>query len=502
MAGRKATGISARSATPRRAAAGRVACLMLPSTTAIDRYRDRIVEDLRELIRIPSVRGETEPDAPFGPEPARALRYVLERGEELGFSTRNVDNHAGHVQYGEEGPLVAVLVHLDVVPVGDGWTHEPFGAEVEDGCVFGRGASDNKGPAVAALYCLRAYADLVPDPPARIRIIFGTNEESGMACMRRYFAVEELPEVGFSPDAAYPLFNREKGIFNATLRAPRSGVRLVTSLSGGEALNTVANRAVATVAPELSDVARETVVAYRGEGAVEPRVALAPDAPEHGKLDLVASGVSAHGGTPERGVSAIAHLVALLSQIAANAEASVGGGQHRSVEPELEALHRLIGFETSGESLGIACRDEESGALSVNWGTLRVDDDAVEAGLNVRYPVTGDFDQIVSVLERNAGRLGFGVDIAAHLPPLFLPEDHPLIVRLLRAYERVTGERASPRAMAGGTYARMLANRGVAFGANFPDEDTRGHQPDEFVRIESLMRHAQICTEALLEVAR
>ncbi|MFW5789440.1 MAG: Sapep family Mn(2+)-dependent dipeptidase [Spirochaetota bacterium] len=475
---------------------------MLPSVSAIERYREHIVADLRELIRIPSVRGEARPDAPFGPGPARALRYVLERGAALGFATRTVDNVAGHVQYGVRGPLVGVLVHLDVVPAGDAWKHDPFEGEVEDGCVFGRGASDNKGPAVAALYCLRAYADLVADPPARIRIIFGTNEESGMACMRRYFAAEELPEMGFSPDAAYPLFNREKGIFNATLRASRSGLRLVSELSGGEALNSVASRAVAAIAPQLADVAREAVGAYRADGCVEPRVALAPGVREDGGLRLVATGVSAHGGSPEKGVSAIAHLVALLAQISGEAKASgqVPGGE--PVEPELRALGRLVGFETTGESLGIACRDEESGALSVNWGTLVLEEDSIEAALNIRYPVTGDFERIVSVLERTTAHHGFSVEVSAHLPPLYLPEDHPLIVRLLRAYERVTGERASPRAMAGGTYARMLANRGVAFGANFADEDTRGHRPDEFIRVESLMRHARICTEALLELAQ
>ncbi|HKJ86334.1 MAG TPA: Sapep family Mn(2+)-dependent dipeptidase [Spirochaetia bacterium] len=461
-------------------------------------YERQIVDNLRELIRIPSVEDAPAADAPFGEHAARALGFVLERGAALGFSIRNVDNYAGHVQYGQTGPLIGVLVHLDVVPAGDGWKHEPFGAEFEDGCVYGRGASDNKGPAIAALYCLKAFADRVPEPRVRIRVIFGTNEESGMECMKHYFAVEELPEVGFSPDAAYPLYNREKGIFDAHLRARRSGTQLVTAVSGGEALNMVANSATAGVVAAFADAARGVVERYRTAGAVEPRVRIEENGDE---LGLTAAGVSAHGGSPAGGVSAIAHLVHVLAEVARVAESAAANDPRAPVEPQLLALGDLIGFETRGESLGIACRDEESGDLSVNWGKLIVDQTHIEAALNIRYPVTADYPRIVSVLKSRLADLGFELEVRNHLAPLFIPEDSPLIVKLLRAYARVTGSEAKPQSMAGGTYARMLKNRGVAFGAGFADEDTRAHKPDEFIRIESLMRHAEISTEALFELA-
>ncbi|MFW6312783.1 MAG: Sapep family Mn(2+)-dependent dipeptidase, partial [Spirochaetota bacterium] len=302
----------------------------MPDLHPVRAYEKQIIDDLRGLIRIPSVEAAPAPNAPFGEHAARALAFVLERGAALGFGTRNVDNYAGHVQYGETGPLIGVLVHLDVVPAGDGWEHDPFGAETEDGCVYGRGASDNKGPAIAALYCLKAFADRVPDPAVRIRVIFGTNEESGMECMKHYFAVEELPEVGFSPDAAYPLYNREKGIFDAHLRARRSGARLVTSAAGGEALNMVANSATAAVAAEFGDAARAVLAEYRTAGAVEPRVRLEENG--DGPV-LAAAGVSAHGGTPAAGVSAIAHLVHVLAKIARTAPTPPA-----PIEPQLLAL--------------------------------------------------------------------------------------------------------------------------------------------------------------------
>lgn len=55
--------------------------------------------------------------------------------------------------------MVAVLGHLDVVPEGDGWSFDPFGGEIRDGKVFGRGAMDDKGPTIAALYALAALRD-------------------------------------------------------------------------------------------------------------------------------------------------------------------------------------------------------------------------------------------------------------------------------------------------------------------------------------------------------
>ena len=73
---------------------------------------------------------------------------------------KNVDGYAGHVEYGEGEEYVCVMNHLDVVAAGEGWTRPPFGGVLEGNLLYGRGATDNKGPAVAALYCLCALRDL------------------------------------------------------------------------------------------------------------------------------------------------------------------------------------------------------------------------------------------------------------------------------------------------------------------------------------------------------
>ncbi len=153
----------------------------------IRQYEQMILHHIQELVRIRSVASEPLPGKPFGEGVDQALCYMLELGESMGFTAKNVDGYAGHIEYGQGAGLVAVLVHLDTVPEGSGWIHDPFGGQIEDGNLFGRGASDNKGPAVVALFALKALKDLNIMPTKRIRIIFGTNEESGMTYMDYYF---------------------------------------------------------------------------------------------------------------------------------------------------------------------------------------------------------------------------------------------------------------------------------------------------------------------------
>jgi succinyl-diaminopimelate desuccinylase len=469
-------------------------------------YKQNILEDLQRLIAIPSVQAPPAPGAPYGAESVRALDFVLSRAHALGFTTENIDGHAGHVEYGTRGPLIGILVHLDVVPAGDGWTHDPFGGTFEDGCVYGRGASDNKGPAIAALYSLRALADeLGPESelPARFRIIYGLNEESGMAGVTHYFSREPLPDYGFSPDAAYPLLNREKGIAHVFLRRPRGAGAGVRSLRGGLAFNMVPDAAEAAISPEHDAVLRAYVKDEYEASTVTPRVQIrsSPGRAEGTDTPLLvtAAGVSAHGGSPAEGVNAAGHLLHFLSQADQERPDSTGSPL---LDPALRWLADTVALDTRGERLGIACADEESGELSVNLGMVSVTATEIEVGLDIRYPVTCSWERIHAALSRRARRAGFAVVKKQHLEPLFVPSEAPLVKALLSAYSAVTGESAEPQSMAGGTYARMLKNRGVAFGANFPGEDTRGHRPDEFIRLDSLMKHAEIQTRALHELSQ
>mgnify|MGYP000644703783 CR=1 FL=1 len=137
-------------------------------------HMDELLESLAALVRIPSVEGVPEEHAPFGREPARALHETLALCEKLGFRIGNMDDRVGWCEYGEGEEMVAVLGHLDVVPAGDGWTvTEPFVPVIRDGRLYGRGSSDDKGPAIAALYAMKAVKDLGITLTKNARLILG-----------------------------------------------------------------------------------------------------------------------------------------------------------------------------------------------------------------------------------------------------------------------------------------------------------------------------------------
>ena len=183
-------------------------------------YKEDILKDLDELLKIQSVSSKSQEDA------SEALKFILKRAEEMGLTTENVDDIAGHAEYGKGDEIAAVLSHVDVVPSGDGWSVEPFALTRKNGRLYGRGIADDKGPAIIALYCLKALKDSGVSFKRRLRTIFGASEEVGMADMDRYFSKQPLPNMGFTPDLEYGICNVEKGGGNVAMDAARSAKRL------------------------------------------------------------------------------------------------------------------------------------------------------------------------------------------------------------------------------------------------------------------------------------
>ncbi|MFS8501781.1 MAG: M20/M25/M40 family metallo-hydrolase [Caldicoprobacter sp.] len=122
----------------------------------VESYREEMIRSTQELVAIPSVEGEPQPGKPFGENVYKALDYMLTLGKELGFETKNVDGYAGHIELGQGEKMLGILTHLDVVPEGSGWTYPPYGGEIHDGKIYGRGAIDDKGPTIAVLYAMKA----------------------------------------------------------------------------------------------------------------------------------------------------------------------------------------------------------------------------------------------------------------------------------------------------------------------------------------------------------
>ena len=428
-------------------------------------YGDQMTRALVDLCRIPSVKGEPLPEAPYGAETARALARFLAIGTELGFRAVNLDNRVGYVEYGQGRRLVAVLAHLDVVPAGDGWQTDPFEPVVLPDRIIARGAIDDKGPLVAALFALKALADEGFQPDARIRIIAGLDEECGSSCMQHYARIEELPDAGFTPDADFPVINAEKGIvsFDLVVRGGQpaaDSLRLVAGRAGSRT-NVVPGQCHLL----LVDASGEQESHYTGQPA--------------------------HASTPWKGQNAIAAAMADVQRRLADA-----GCRH----PFVDFYNQAIGMSWRGEGLRIAGEDA-SGPLTLNAGVLKLDEQEGRLSVDIRYPVTWSLDRLLAAMQPRLAELGAELEIVRNSPPLYYPPESPLINTLAGILQDLTGFPERTLAIGGGTYARTMPNI-VAFGPTFPGDPETMHQPGEYITQQTLGASAAIFRQALRQLAQ
>ncbi len=447
--------------------------------TVIDRYEKEIMSDLEQLVAIPSVACDAEEGYPFGRKAAEALEFVLGRAKEMGFATANIGNAAGHAEYGEGEQYAGVLTHVDVVPAGDGWETDPFTLTLKGNRLYGRGVADDKGAAIVSLWCLKALKDAGVTGKRRLRCVFGCGEEVGMDDMAAYFAAEPLPEMAFTPDSGYTVCNREKGILQLQVNAPAADGRVLISLEGGTAVNCVAEKANAFIVCDEGEAARITEKAKESGCSCEYSSTA-------GGFDIKAAGRSAHAMQPHVGLNAAANLIRAID--------FVTDGRDNT----LACISRLFCCDTNGAALGINCSDEPSGALTMNLGNIRMDSSRCAVGIDIRYPVTADGQAILDAIVKICGENGMTVSDVHLVEPIYMPEDEPLIRALCECYEQVSGRPAHIYATGGGTYARSLRGRGIAFGMEFPDSaPTRLHESNESFDKDELMQHARICLAAM-----
>ena len=404
-----------------------------------------MIESLQKLIAIPSVTGT--------PEVFDALEQALDCCRSLGFRVKNVDGKLGYGEIGEGEDLMGILCHLDVVPAGEGWSYEPFaGTVTEDGRIYGRGAVDDKGPAIAAVYAMKDVLDSGKKLNKRVRIIFGVMEEGGeWEDMDYYKAHEEIPSFGFTPDADFPAIYGEKGILQADL-VMDAGEAGFAEIAGGDAPN---------------------MVAAWAKGKL----------PDGTSFDE--KGRSAHGSTPEEGENAITKLME---------KAAACGCRFAQVYME------KIGWCLDGSKCGIGISDEASGGLTFNAGRIVMDADKVRLSVDIRYPVTFAEEDVVEMLRREVAGAGLSVEVMGALKPVYMDQTGPVISKLMEAYRQVTGDETPAQLMGGGTYARAMDNV-VAFGPVFPGRELTEHKADEWICVEDLEKAREIYRLAIEKLA-
>ncbi|MFA6867361.1 MAG: Sapep family Mn(2+)-dependent dipeptidase [Clostridia bacterium] len=422
------------------------------------------LEWLQEILHFESVEGVESENAPFGLELRKCLDYSLNLLNNLGFSTKDVEGYCGYGEVGE-GELFGILCHLDVVPVGDGWTFPPFSATLSDNKIYARGALDDKGPFICCLYAVAKLLEEGLVPKKRIRFILGCDEESGWKCMDRYQETEEMPVLGISPDSDFPVINCEKGIVyhKISMNLPKG----ILKIRGGERANMVPDKAIATLSSEIyGDFIKNSNIDYVLD--------------DNGDYIISFYGKSNHGSAPKGGVNAIYKLFKFLGQ----------------KEPEFQELFEIFSSH-NGEKIGLNLVDEISGILTLNLGTINIVNDKIVMELDIRYPISYDKDQVTSILKN--GLPNMEIEQVFFHKPLYVAEDHYLVKTLLNAYNKVMKVNAKPITIGGGTYARVLP-LGVAFGPVFPGSKAKIHCVDEYIDLDEFYTAAKIYYYAIKEL--
>lgn len=457
----------------------------------VEKRRKDLLDDLFHLLAINSERDDrlADKEHPFGPGPVKALHAFLEIAKRDGYQTKNVDNYAGHFEYGDGEEVLGIFAHLDVVPAGSGWNTDPYTPTIKDGKLYARGASDDKGPTVACYYGLKIIKELGLPVSKKVRFIVGTDEESGWADMDYYFQHSGVsdPDFGFSPDAEFPIINGEKGNITAYLHfgGKNSGSARLHRFTGGLRENMVPESATALVSGDLPKL-REKLETFAKDHSV--RVELVE---EDGVYTVTVIGKSAHGASPQSGINGATYLARFLNQF----------DFADSAKDYLHIAGEVLFEDHAGETLGVAHVDEKMGALSMNAGVFHFEETAEDntIALNFRYPKGTTPEKIQSVLQTLAVS-DVTLSEHGHLPH-YVPMEDPLVATLLDVYERQTGLKGHEQVIGGGTFGRLL-KRGVAYGAMFPGYTDTMHQANEFAEVEDLMRAAAIYAEAIYELIK
>ena len=457
---------------------------------AVDENMEGLVRDIKRLVAHYSVQGEPLPGKPFGEGPAAAIAEAQKIAGELGFETKNYDNYALTAQMGSGDGLVGIIGHLDVVPVGEGWKHDPFAGEISDGILWGRGVTDDNGPSLAALYAMKIVRDSGYPVNKRVRFLFGANEETGMNGVAHYREIEGEFDCGFTPDASFPLIFGEKGNYNArfigktSAEDARVGIKYFT---GGMAANVVCDSvSLYAEVNEYCDELRHDFIAFARKNGMGYMIREDED-----DLVLTLRGISAHASTPELGRNAISWMMRFVS------------GESLLSCPFAEGYDKVIGLSYLGENCGVAISDEY-GPLTFNVGIIGTNMDGTYATIDIRYPITTeDFGVYSERMKKLFAEAGLELTETRIGPSLFIDPESPLVRKLYEAYVKGTGDTVNrPVTIGGGTYAKAFKNV-VAFGPEFPGMEYNIHMNDEFMPLETLrtaLKTYVYAIMALLEV--
>ena len=450
----------------------------------IDAHFDELLEDLKALVRVPSVATYEDANTPYGADCLAALRSMLALAGKYGFETQNLDDRCGVMTRRKRDEWIDIWCHLDVVPAGEGWLlTTPFEPRLTEDYLIGRGADDNKGPAVGMLYVLRALEELGIPTRHGLRLCVGTDEEHGMSdavYFTRHYPSGRLSVIA---DSGFPVCYGEKGMIEAQIVSD-APLERVTSIRAGIAGNMIPDRAELTL---------------RGSASVQDRWVTSQ--PCQGGTRLAATGLSRHSAFPEGSVNAIHELT----------KAALGTGLLSPGDARTLGFFTRVNDDWLGTALGIAASDAVSGPTTCAGTLLSMREDGRAAMyVNVRHCIGADSKGLLEAMSSACRAQGCRLEVLNVSAPNYFPREHPVVDAMTDVYNRMTGESSKPFVMGGGTYARKLPNA-LAFGLGGMDKPETtlfapghggAHQPDEGLYLPNFKRALSIFAMALLEADR
>ena len=451
-------------------------------------HKEDLLKDLFELLSVRSILGtDITEETPFGSGPREALDLILSFGERDGYKTKLVENKAGHIEVGQGEELFGILGHVDVVPVVEAdWISHPFKPEVRDGKIFARGSLDDKGPTMAAYYAVKLLDKLGVKWNKRVRVIIGSDEETGFRCVEAYFKHEEQPASGFTPDAMFPLVYAEKARatfdhkLKFVLEDGNYNYKLV-KFNGGQVLNMVIASAKAELVGEVSDI-KEKFENFLAQEKLDGEVTV------EDTIKLTLKGKAAHGSTPQYGINGATKLAEFLSTL----------GLDNNGKNFVNYIVEKLANDPFGEKLGIDYSDNEMGEATYNYGILDYDLEK-KVGIvstDCRHPMKFDL-----VARLNGVKVdNIDIEVTSTKEAHYVPKDDELVTTLMDVYRKHTGDTKNDAfVLGGGTYARCL-KKGVAFGLLFPGKEDTMHQANEYLEVEDLLLATAIYAEGIYKL--
>ena len=432
-----------------------------------DEYKEELIKSIGRLVRINSVEGEKLDNSPFGSGPKEALEEALRISRELGFKTKNIENAIGYAEYGNLDEYIGVIGHVDIVPAGDGWNYNPFDVSIDNEKIYGRGVLDNKGPIMAVLYGMKIIKDLNLPISKKIRVIFGTNEETGFCDIPYYLKEEKPPIMGFTPDCKYPAVYGERGILDVTIWSKKINDTNIKSIKGNFRNNIV---------PDFAEIEL-----YSNENEKSETKTIS------------AKGKQAPGNAPESGINAVTKLCKdiLESKKLINDKETL---------EFIEFIYNSFYENHSLSKLNIKCFDKISGDLVINPYEIKMDEGKIGISVVFRYPISYKYEDMISII-KSIIKDEYTLSENRRMDSVCFDKDHDLLKKLKEAYEDVTGFDGTPVTTTGGTYAKVFPNI-VAFGPSFPGQKGIAHNSDEYMDIEDLITNLKIYTNALYNLAK